>query len=422
MRRQRRPATAARSNGAHSVPVDAVEGGRVHADRRGQTGHVAGERLEHGEAEALVRGGHEHGVGGVDVERHLEGMNAPERQESRVTRRLLRAVEALDGARGVGREEQARLVGRPGRGARAPRRAGSARSGRDRRRTGSTATRRRSPAPGTSRASSGLTAATRSTNGSAARVIFRERGWRRSVPWSVTTCGAPRSASAGHAVSPKCAWMTSKRSPPMVAAQRARRAQVAARREGEDLDLDAVELAQRVDLVAHEAPERGLGAAGHMFVTIRRARSAGVDSRTVAVSFRRHSLARRATRSRLSEDTTRGGVGWATDHGARARGRAPWARGRLAGAAGQGTVEYVALILLVAGLFATVVLAGGGVKGKGIADAVTEKTEATIEGVAERADGRRRPGRRAPTMAPWPHALRIRARARSPSSTPASAA
>ena len=48
---------------------------------------------------------------------------------------------------------------------------------------------------------------------------------------------------------------------------------------------------------------------------------------------------------------------------------------------GQGTVEYVALILLVAGLFATVVVAAGGVKGKGIADAVTDKIKATIEGV-----------------------------------------
>ena len=66
----------------------------------------------------------------------------------------------------------------------------------------------------------------------------------------------------------------------------------------------------------------------------------------------------------------------------RAHAAALWARGRLAGAAGQGTVEYVALILLVAGLFATVVLAAGGVKGKGIADAVTEKIRTTIEGVA----------------------------------------
>ena len=60
---------------------------------------------------------------------------------------------------------------------------------------------------------------------------------------------------------------------------------------------------------------------------------------------------------------------------------AVWARSRLAASAGQGTVEYVALILLVAGLFATVVVAAGGVKGKGIADAVTDKIKATIEGV-----------------------------------------
>ena len=65
----------------------------------------------------------------------------------------------------------------------------------------------------------------------------------------------------------------------------------------------------------------------------------------------------------------------------RAHATAVRARSRLSGSAGQGTVEYVALILLVAGLFATVVVAAGGVKGKGIADAVTDKIKATIEGV-----------------------------------------
>ena len=66
----------------------------------------------------------------------------------------------------------------------------------------------------------------------------------------------------------------------------------------------------------------------------------------------------------------------------RAHAAALRARARLEAATGQGTVEYVALILLVAGLFATVVVAAGGVKGKGIADAVTEKIRSTIEGVA----------------------------------------
>ncbi|HKE79715.1 MAG TPA: hypothetical protein VKB54_10420 [Solirubrobacteraceae bacterium] len=65
-------------------------------------------------------------------------------------------------------------------------------------------------------------------------------------------------------------------------------------------------------------------------------------------------------------------------HAAALRARA---RLRLRDASGQGTVEYVALILLVAGLFATVVVAAGGVKGNGIANAITDKIKSTIEGV-----------------------------------------
>src|SRR3954454_24167337 len=57
------------------------------------------------------------------------------------------------------------------------------------------------------------------------------------------------------------------------------------------------------------------------------------------------------------------------------------ARAALGGHAGQGTVEYVALILLVAGLFATVVVAAGGVKGDGIARAITDKIKSTIDSV-----------------------------------------
>src|SRR4051794_41832804 len=81
----------------------------------------------------------------------------------------------------------------------------------------------------------------------------------------------------------------------------------------------------------------------------------------------------------------------------RAHAAALRARGRLADAAGQGTVEYVALILLVAGLFATVVLAAGGGKGEGIADAGTEKIPSAIEGGAGQKGGSRwRGGRAAP--------------------------
>lgn len=48
---------------------------------------------------------------------------------------------------------------------------------------------------------------------------------------------------------------------------------------------------------------------------------------------------------------------------------------------GQGTVEYVALILLVAGVLAGVITAAGGLKGGGIAQVVVGKMKQTIEQV-----------------------------------------
>jgi hypothetical protein len=48
---------------------------------------------------------------------------------------------------------------------------------------------------------------------------------------------------------------------------------------------------------------------------------------------------------------------------------------------GQGTVEYVALILLVAGVLAGVITAAGGLRGGGIAQVVVAKMKQTIEQV-----------------------------------------
>jgi hypothetical protein len=48
---------------------------------------------------------------------------------------------------------------------------------------------------------------------------------------------------------------------------------------------------------------------------------------------------------------------------------------------GQGTVEYVGLILLVAVILAGVVKASGSFSDKGIADAVVKKLKAAIDGV-----------------------------------------
>ncbi|MDO9409119.1 hypothetical protein [Patulibacter sp.] len=45
---------------------------------------------------------------------------------------------------------------------------------------------------------------------------------------------------------------------------------------------------------------------------------------------------------------------------------------------GQGTVEYVALAMLIAAVMAGVVLAAGGLKGGGIAQAVVEKVKSAI--------------------------------------------
>ena len=55
----------------------------------------------------------------------------------------------------------------------------------------------------------------------------------------------------------------------------------------------------------------------------------------------------------------------------------------LAGERGQGTVEYVGLVLLVAVLIAGVVKASGGFSDTGIADAVVDKLKGAIEGVGE---------------------------------------
>ena len=55
----------------------------------------------------------------------------------------------------------------------------------------------------------------------------------------------------------------------------------------------------------------------------------------------------------------------------------------LMGDRGQGTVEYVGLVLLMAVLIAGVVKASGGFSDTGIADAVVKKIKGAITGVGE---------------------------------------
>lgn len=54
---------------------------------------------------------------------------------------------------------------------------------------------------------------------------------------------------------------------------------------------------------------------------------------------------------------------------------------RLRGQAGQGTVEYVGLILLVAVIVAGVVSASKGIGDKGIAETIVKKLKGAVEGV-----------------------------------------
>ena len=56
----------------------------------------------------------------------------------------------------------------------------------------------------------------------------------------------------------------------------------------------------------------------------------------------------------------------------------------LAAERGQGTVEYVALILLVAGIFATVVRAGGGDAGSKIAGKISSEIQQQINSVGDK--------------------------------------
>ena len=57
------------------------------------------------------------------------------------------------------------------------------------------------------------------------------------------------------------------------------------------------------------------------------------------------------------------------------------AHAALSGERGQGTVEYVGLVLLMAVLIAGVVKASGGFSDTGIAEAVVKRLKAAIDGV-----------------------------------------
>lgn len=67
--------------------------------------------------------------------------------------------------------------------------------------------------------------------------------------------------------------------------------------------------------------------------------------------------------------------------GYRMMGRAHALALALRGERGQGTVEYVGLILLIAGVIGAVVAFGKGFDGKGLGGTIVDKLEGAIEGV-----------------------------------------
>ncbi len=83
------------------------------ADRRGEDRHVAGERLQHGQPEALALGWHQHGVGGIDPQGHALGVDRAERQQldSRGVRERERAIVVLLRAGGVCGKQEVRQPG-----------------------------------------------------------------------------------------------------------------------------------------------------------------------------------------------------------------------------------------------------------------------------------------------------------------------
>jgi glutamate racemase len=91
---------------------DPGEGVRVYPDGGGEHRHIARERLEHGQPEALALGGHDDGARRVDEQRHPLGGDPAEREQLDAdgTRQRQCAVVALLDASGIGRKQQVRTL------------------------------------------------------------------------------------------------------------------------------------------------------------------------------------------------------------------------------------------------------------------------------------------------------------------------
>ena len=169
----------------------------------------------------------------------------------------------------------------------------------------------------------------------------------------------------------------------------ARGAGVAARPaggEGVQLDVEVVDAPQRLDLVAHEAAERGRAGEGYMFVTTS-ARMPRLRTFTESAHVRGQVVASASgsvTPCRAASGPHRT-PRWEAADAVSNDGLDPRQRRPPAGAssAGQGTVEYVGLMLLLATLLTGVVAAAAALKGGGIAKEIVDTLKDTISKVGK---------------------------------------
>ena len=355
--------------------------------RAGQDRDVAGQGLEDGEPEALGGRREDHRVGGVDVEGHPRGLDVAEVQQRRAVGRLKGEVVALARARGVGGEEQAGRVG-----IQAERAAGLGAGDGPEAVRGDAAGEHRDAAL----AHPGGEVVGQRLRGRGEQVDAAQRGQGDRAGPGVVHVGAvqgerPRRAverahHPGREAEVRVDDVVAARDGGAVrAADRPGGAEVGQRGaggEGGHVDLDAVEAPQRVDLVADEGAEGGVGRRGPHVRHDERAQG-GADhprSGTGAVTGIAPSIPGVTTprpEGTMDHIDLQGRAHARIHHASTALARRMEHPER-----GQGSVEYVALIMLVGGvLAAAVALIGGEHAPFDLAKIVTDKMKKAIDSV-----------------------------------------
>ena len=278
--RRQRGAPALQLEGGAERALDARERLGVDPDRRRQHRHVAGQRLEHGQPEALALGRHEHGVGGVHPQRHALGLDASEREQlgAGCARRAPAArswrFSARAGSAGNSRQRPPRLEpqlgarlarGAAGGSARCRRRRGAPRAGarpgpgispRQRRRDGRRRGRSGAARPRSPGACGGRRGRCRASSAPAPGRARPARARRSGRSGRARRRSGPRRPAAGPTAAPSGG-----------AARRPRAQRAGAGRELVQLDLEPVEPRSAATWSRTKRPRAGWAASGSMLET-----------------------------------------------------------------------------------------------------------------------------------------------------------